>query len=464
MRKLSTLPGRYACHFITATLIAFCSLSGSKLSAQCINVATLNATGGTNATNGLRVSIGSTGVLQIRRLNTGQIYNPSNIPSVSGFNNVGTYNSISLAVGSTLFSSNLGFGITPWILTSNTCQATINAQIGTQRDTVIMQGITGGLIYTVRAIFSYTSPNDYFTIDYQVTIPPGNTSVVKLSHAFDSYLGGSDNGPGFLSGIAPNLIVGTSKPNVVEAFRYRSGLAWTKYYSGNYLGIEPLVANGGNLNNLIDIDTSTDNGVGIQINMGNAPGTYNNSSDLIFTDQQPLPVILLDFDAVKTSNNTAMLHWHTATEQNVSHFEVERSSDGKNFEPIGKITAAGNSTITNSYKLPDLSPLAGTNYYRLKTVDRDGKADYSNISTLHFGSGYNILLYPNPTESEVTVTGLETGMQVDMLNAEGNLVGSFPVNGNSLTIPAKSIASGLYILHIRSKESGVIHTQKFLKH
>lgn len=463
MRRFSTLPGRHSRNFITIAFMVLCTLSGSKLLAQCVNVATLNAAGGTNASNGLRISIGSTGVLQIRRLNTGQIYLPSVLPTATNMNTVGTYNSISLAVGSTLFSSNPGLGITPWTIIYNTCQATIIAQSGTQRDTIIMQGMVGLNTYTVRTIFSYTTPNDYFTIDYQVTIPPGNTSVVKLSHAFDTYLGGNDRGPGFLSGTTPNLTVGTFKPGVIEAFRYRSGMAWTKYYSAKYADLAPLVANGGDLNNLIDIDTATDNGIGIQINIGSAPGTYNNSSDLVFTDQ-PLPITLLRFNAVKTNNNTAILQWSTATEQNTSHFEVERSNNGKDFSSIGKLAAAGNATTSNSYTLPDLSPLSGINYYRLKTVDRDGKLDYSTVRILNFGSSYNILLYPNPTESEVTVTGVENGMQVDLLNAEGYLTGSYPVNGNSLTIPVKSIASGLYILHIRSKESGVISTQKFLKH
>ena len=462
MKKLPTSPGRHARGFIIATSIVLCSIFSNKLSAQCINVATLNATGGTNATNGLRVSIGSTGVLQIRRMDAGQIYLPSALPSATNMNTVGTYNSISLAVGTTLFSSNPGFGITPWTIVYNTCQATINAQTGTQRDTIIMQGMVGTRIYTVRTIFTYTAPSDYFTMDYQVTIPPGNTNIVKLSHAFDTYLGSSDDGPGFVSGTAPNQTVGTIKPSAIEAFRYRSGLAWTKYYSAKYEDIAPLVAGGGDLNNLIDTSSTTDNGIGIQINLGSTPGTYNNSSDLIFTDQ-PLPVTLLHFNAEKT-NNTAMLRWSTATEQNTSHFEVERSSDGKNFSQIGRITAAGNAATINNYNLPDRSPLAGSNYYRLKTVDRDGKMDYSTITVLNFGNDYSLLLYPNPTQSEVTVTGVEAGMQVDLLNAEGYRIGSYPVNGNNLTIPVKTIASGLYIVHIRNKESGVIGVQKFLKH
>jgi hypothetical protein len=462
MRKSTWLLGNHAHNCLIIIFIIVYSLTVNKVLAQCVNVATLNETGGTNASNGLRISIGSTGVLQIQRLNIGQIYLPSALPLADNTNPMGTYNSISLAVGSTLFSSNPGLGLTPWTIIHNTCQATINTQTGTQRDTIIMQGMVGLNTYTVRTIFTYTMPNDYFTIDYQVTIPPGNTSVIKLSHAFDSYLGSSDFGPGFLSGTAPYLTVGTTKPGVIEAFRYRSGMAWTKYYSAKYHDISFLVAGGGDLNNLIDTSATTDNGMGIQINMGSTPGTYNNSSDLIFTDQ-PLPVTLLHFDAEKT-NNTAMLHWSTATEQNTSHFEVERSSDGKNFNVIGRVTAAGNAATTQNYNLPDRSPLAGSNYYRLKTVDRDGKLDYSRISTLNFGNSYNILLYPNPAQSEVTVTGVETGMQIDLLNAQGYRIGSYQVNNSNFSIPVEHIASGLYILHIRSKNSEVISTQKFMKH
>jgi hypothetical protein len=465
MKKLSILTSKLSYSFVIVIFVAICLLPSQKLMAQCINVATLNSTGGTDSTNGLRISIGSTGVLQIRRRNNDQIYNPGSLPSATPFNTVGTYNSISLSVGTTLFSSNIGFGNTPWTIVYNTCQANINTQVGTQRDTIIMQGITGGRTYTVLTIFTYTFPNDYFTMDYQVTIPPGNTSVVKLSHGFDSFLGTSDFGAGFISGTAPNLIVGTSQPNVMEAFRYRSGLIWTKYYSAFYNDIGALVLNGGDLSNLINANSSTDNGIAIQINMGTTPGTYNSSSDLIFNNTTvPLPITLLSFDAKRTSNNSAMLNWHTAAEQNTSHFDIERSSNGKNFASIGRVTAAGNTTTTNNYQLPDLSPLAGTNYYRLKTVDRDGKLDYSNISVLNFGNDYNVLLYPNPAQNEVTVTGVEPGMQIDLLNAEGYRIGSYPVSGSSLTIPVKTFASGLYVLHIRSKESGVISTQKFLKH
>ena len=50
-----------------------------------------------------------------------------------------------------------------------------------------------------------------------------------------------------------------------------------------------------------------------------------------------LPVDLIHFDVNAVANHHTDLHWSTASEINNSHFEIERSYDGRNFEAIGEV-------------------------------------------------------------------------------------------------------------------------------
>ena len=85
----------------------------------------------------------------------------------------------------------------------------------------------------------------------------------------------------------------------------------------------------------------------------------------------------------KTVNKTNVLTWATATEQNNSGFEVERSTDGTSFIKIGLVHGAGNSTSQKEYSFTDSRVIANrTTYYRLKQIDLDNQFEYSNIISL----------------------------------------------------------------------------------
>ncbi len=96
-----------------------------------------------------------------------------------------------------------------------------------------------------------------------------------------------------------------------------------------------------------------------------------------------VPVTLIDFTASDKSGKS-LLQWSTSTEINSSHFEVERSTDGRNFETIGTINANGNTNTRTDYQLYDYSPATGVNYYRLKIADKDGQFEYSKTVSIVF--------------------------------------------------------------------------------
>jgi len=95
----------------------------------------------------------------------------------------------------------------------------------------------------------------------------------------------------------------------------------------------------------------------------------------------PLPISLVAFEG-KIEDNGNKLRWTTASEKNNDYFTIEKTTDGKSFENIGKITGAGNSIYHNSYSLIDQNIEPIINYYRLKQTDYDGKHTYSDLISI----------------------------------------------------------------------------------
>ncbi|MEZ4900397.1 MAG: T9SS type A sorting domain-containing protein [Spirosomataceae bacterium] len=179
-----------------------------------------------------------------------------------------------------------------------------------------------------------------------------------------------------------------------------------------------------------------------------------------------VPVQLIYFRG-KSEGNRVRLNWATATEINSEYFYVERSTDLKQFDAIGKITSAGDSRKRIEYSFLDESPLPGVNYYRLKQVDRDGTSEFSKIIAVSpQNAGARLVVYPNPSD------GTNIKVQFDDLELEAlrlvNILGQeipFEIEANTtngLTIMPKGLLeNGIYFITYLSPEKGRV-TQKLL--
>jgi hypothetical protein len=92
------------------------------------------------------------------------------------------------------------------------------------------------------------------------------------------------------------------------------------------------------------------------------------------------------------------LEWATASEINTDYFDIQRSTDSKIFETIGRVKAAGNSASPLAYAFDDEKTLQNSQYYRLKMVDLDGSFTIASVVTLE-GKNKNgrLTLFPSPT-------------------------------------------------------------------
>lgn len=165
---------------------------------------------------------------------------------------------------------------------------------------------------------------------------------------------------------------------------------------------------------------------------------------------------LLNFTGV-INNNHAQLNWQTASEANVGQYEVERSTDGRNFTKIGQVPATNTNNMAN-YQLTDPEPLLGNAWYRLKMVDKDGLFEYSNIILLGNKSiGFEVLSVQNPFSNSIALrftAPAASTVQADLFDAFGRRVASYKIatqrgynNTNIANLP--TLTSGIYTLRLQ---------------
>jgi hypothetical protein len=172
----------------------------------------------------------------------------------------------------------------------------------------------------------------------------------------------------------------------------------------------------------------------------------------------PLPVTMLSFTG-KSVDGTSQLNWVTATEQNNSHFVVERSKDGRAFSTLSNAIASkannGTSETPLNYGYTDATPFQGHNYYRLQQHDIDGKTSFSNVVDVYFGNETMVTLYPNPVNSIMNVdinTPKATSATMKVTDATGRVVKvvsmQLSAGANTTQVDLQGIADGMYMVHI----------------
>jgi hypothetical protein len=128
--------------------------------------------------------------------------------------------------------------------------------------------------------------------------------------------------------------------------------------------------------------------------------------DFIVGQNMNLPVHWLDFK-VQAANRTSQLIWTTAEETDSDFFAVERSTDGFSYQPLASVKAVGNSRSPQTYTYTDPAPAKGTNYYRLRQVDTDGRWSYSPVVTALMDDAASVQIFPSSTADVLRLSASE---------------------------------------------------------
>jgi hypothetical protein len=174
-----------------------------------------------------------------------------------------------------------------------------------------------------------------------------------------------------------------------------------------------------------------------------------------FAPAVPLPIELLSFD-VKSEKDFINLDWRTANEENFRGFDVERSTDAKNFEKLTFIAGKG---VTNGteYKYEDRTAQKGNlYYYRLKMLENDGSFEYSPLRNAMIPLYHTpVNIYPNPSNGNVNLEFTleeETPTQVDVFDMLGQLMLHKEIetkkDKNLVSLDMLNLPSGLYSIRV----------------
>jgi autotransporter-associated beta strand protein len=133
-----------------------------------------------------------------------------------------------------------------------------------------------------------------------------------------------------------------------------------------------------------------------------------------------LPVTLLSFD-VSCEADAHQLNWQTVSELNNHYFLIETSFDGENWRAITKIDGAGTTNAMQFYTYTVENVKSGIVYYRLKQFDFDGTMEELGVRAV-ICEAKEIRLFPNPSQQDLFISGLEKGSSISLYDMTGRLI------------------------------------------
>ena len=292
-------------------------------------------------------------------------------------------------------------------------------------------GNTGGTIaygtsneYSLGALRSNTASNVGYEVSFVNNSPKAITDL-EIAYDFEQW-----------------RYANTSGINVTSSLGNVSSLSEIGISSGTN-GTATVIPKSVILSNLNITPSST---FTITFSWTDASGSDNGLSiDNFRISSVVLPIILRKYslDIVQGKSN---IIWLTTEETDNSHFTIDHSTDGKNFNEIGRVEANQDRSGEKDYAFAHESPTKGINYYRLNQFDLDGKKTTFGILAGNFEGGKEQFLFPTTAVNEVWLSGYESA-PVKIFDASGKeLINESYQTGNSIDV--SNLQSGVYFLLI----------------
>jgi hypothetical protein len=179
-----------------------------------------------------------------------------------------------------------------------------------------------------------------------------------------------------------------------------------------------------------------------------------------------LPVEFRDIRAEAKPPEGILLHWETSFESKNAGFEVQHSTDGQNFEPVGFVEPAQEAANGASYRFLHPEPQEGLNYYRLRQIDRNSTSRLSPVVaerwSIASAESRVFQVFPNPNAGSIQIrrqaAEYSSALQLYLTDVRGRLVLQtiLSPSESSLDLP-KALANGLYMLKIANRQTQEVH-------
>lgn len=190
---------------------------------------------------------------------------------------------------------------------------------------------------------------------------------------------------------------------------------------------------------------------------------------------RPSGTVAVNFTSIsaKEQNKNVVVEWETANEAGTVKYEVEKSVSGTAFVKIASLEPTPGNAAAKHYTWLDVNASGGDNFYRIKSIDRNGQAKYSQVVKLVIGNMKNeITAYPNPVKNNVLNISFSNkpvgSYQVQLINNNGQSVYRTSIvvlSANmvkSVTVPS-SLPKGAYRLKIETQGALPVYKQVLIQ-
>ena len=195
--------------------------------------------------------------------------------------------------------------------------------------------------------------------------------------------------------------------------------------------------------------------------------------NLVLGSNVSLPILLQSFTAQKLNYNSSLLNWKSLSEEDASHFDIEKSLDAENWVKVGTEKTRGSLNYGAEYSFVDENAVLlrndeNTVYYRLKMVDNDGSFQYSDVRLVTFERSLtDVEVYPNPSHEffnwKMGVGDTQVhDAQLQLFDMTGKLVKKQTVSANGISkVDIAELETGLYNIVVKHEDQ--IYRKRIIK-
>ena len=185
--------------------------------------------------------------------------------------------------------------------------------------------------------------------------------------------------------------------------------------------------------------------------------TYGNELFVLNT-ATTLPLFSERFSAT-LEQNYARLSWLVADDRQLSHFDVERSVNGKAFDVLSSLTSRASGRSAYTYLDKSVQVLSNdVVYYRLKRYKQNGAVSYSEIVRLKLPTKETFLAYPNPARAQVTIAfnaGFNEEVTLELIDLSGAILSSQKLiwfkGLNTHQVDLNNYPAGIYLIRLKGQ-------------
>ena len=297
---------------------------------------------------------------------------------------------------------------------------------------------------------------------------PGNSTKVNVVCNYDVSWSSNAFG-GIISGGQAWTETGSFTGEEPGSGNYSAYIPWAASSFGNTIladsvydiPVNSIGQNGGNFEIVVFSSPS----ISVTREFGNADGLAESEPGMegladyrvqydIWEIQQILPLRLTEFAAQLLSNNTVQLRWINNSEYSNDKYIIERSYNGRNWQPAGTVAALINPPAnTGKYNFTDNTITTGekTIFYRLKLLEKSGTVVYSNQVIIRNAKQAFFSLVSTGVKNEYRViSGNSDKRTITVINSNGQIVKQLNLEGiGNSTISLNNLPSAIYSIVIQ---------------